>query len=266
MIRRRLDTELVRRGLARSRSEASDLVASGAVLVGGALATKPDRLVAASEAVAVVGEGCRYVGRGGNKLDGALRRFGVVVAGRWALDVGSSTGGFTDCLLQWGAARVVACDVGRHQLHERLRSDPRVVVLEETDVRELDPSLCGGPFGLVVADVSFISLRLLAPVLVTRHTAEGGDLLVLLKPQFEAGPKEASRGRGVIRDPAIWRRVLLEVAGAFRARGASLLGAMPASPRGAEGNVEFFLWFRRGPAEQTVGEGWVDEVVSEVAG
>jgi 23S rRNA (cytidine1920-2'-O)/16S rRNA (cytidine1409-2'-O)-methyltransferase len=194
----------------------------------------------------VRGEGPRFVGRGGDKLAAALERFAVPVDGVRALDAGASTGGFTDCLLQHGADCVVAVDVGHGQLHERLRADPRVESVERTNVRELAPGDVGPPFDLVVADLSFISLRtVLAPLLGL--AAPEAHLVLLVKPQFEAGRDEASRGRGVIRDPEVWRRVLDEVVIALRATGAAIMGAMVSPLTGADGNVEFLVHARAAP-------------------
>ena len=191
----------------------------------------------------VRGDGPRFVGRGGDKLAAALDRFAVPVDGSRALDAGASTGGFTDCLLQYGARCVVAVDVGYGQLHERLRADPRVESVERTNVRDLVPGDLGPPFDLVVADLSFISLRtVLAPLL--GHAVPGADIVLLVKPQFEAGRDEAARGRGVIRDPAVWRRVLDEVLIALRATGAAIMGAMVSPLTGADGNVEFLVHAR----------------------
>lgn len=202
--------------------------------------SKPSRLVAPSEPVELLGPPPRFVGRGGEKLDAALDRFDVEVRERRAVDAGASTGGFTDALLQRGARAVVAIDVGRGQLHERLRADPRVEVRERTDIRHIDPAHIGGPVPLVVGDLSFISLRIVAPALL-RLAEPGGDLVLLVKPQFEAGREEASRGRGVVRDPKVWRRVVDEVVAAYTAAGATIMGCMVSPLRGAEGNVEFFI-------------------------
>jgi 23S rRNA (cytidine1920-2'-O)/16S rRNA (cytidine1409-2'-O)-methyltransferase len=199
--------------------------------------------VAPHEAVVVRGDGPRFVGRGGDKLAAALDRFAVPVDGMRALDAGASTGGFTDCLLQYGARRVVAVDVGYGQLHERLRADPRVESVERTNVRDLAPGDVGPPFDLVVADLSFISLRtVLAPLLGL--AAPGAHLVLLVKPQFEAGRDEATRSRGVIRDPAVWRRVLDEVLIALQATGAAIMGVMVSPLTGADGNVEFLVHAR----------------------
>lgn len=241
--RRRLDAELVRRGLAESRSRATEIIGAGRVLVGGAVATKPARMVAPGEPVLVQDEPPPYVSRGGRKLAAALDRWPIVMAGRRVIDVGSSTGGFTDCALQHGAAEVVAIDVGRAQLHERLRRDERVAVHERTNVRGLDPGTVGGPGDVVVSDLSFISLRTVAPDLV-RLCRRGGDLVVLVKPQFEVGREQASKGKGVIRDPVLWRMAIHGVMDAFFQVGAVMMGVMPSPITGARGNVEFLAHFR----------------------
>jgi 23S rRNA (cytidine1920-2'-O)/16S rRNA (cytidine1409-2'-O)-methyltransferase len=231
----------VRRGLASSREQARVVVSAGRVLVGGAPAVKPSRLVAPGEAVVVLGPPPRFVSRGGEKLAAALDRFGLDVTGRRALDAGASTGGFTDCLLQRGAARVTAVDVGHGQLHERLRADPRVTVVERTDIRRfaLDP-----PADLVVADLSFISLASVAESLLGANAGANADVVVLVKPQFEAGRAEASRGRGVIREPAVWHRVLEDTRSALEGHGAAMMGAMVSPLTGAAGNVEFLAHLR----------------------
>jgi 23S rRNA (cytidine1920-2'-O)/16S rRNA (cytidine1409-2'-O)-methyltransferase len=199
--------------------------------------------VAPHEAVVVRGDDPRFVGRGGEKLAAALDRFAVPVDGSRALDAGASTGGFTDCLLQYGARCVVAVDVGYGQLHERLRADPRVESVERTNVRDLVPGELGPPFDVIVADLSFISLRtVLIPLLA--QAAPGAHVVLLVKPQFEAGREEAARGSGVIRDPAVWRRVLGEVLIALQATGAAIMGAMVSPLTGADGNVEFLVHAR----------------------
>jgi 23S rRNA (cytidine1920-2'-O)/16S rRNA (cytidine1409-2'-O)-methyltransferase len=226
-------------------------VAAGHVLVGGAPAEKVARLVSPAEAI-VVGEPARFVGRGGQKLAAALDVFAVEVVARRALDAGASTGGFTDCLLQHGASEVVAVDVGRAQLHERLRADPRVRVLDRTNIRTLEPaSVEGGPFPLVVADLSFISLVTVAGALL-RLTSVGGDMVLLVKPQFEAGRQVVSRGRGVVRDPVVWGQVIERVGCAMEDAGAVMMGVMVSPLRGADGNVEFLAHVRaHQPSEQT---------------
>ena len=199
--------------------------------------------------------------RAGDKLAGALDRFALDVTGLRAVDAGASTGGFTDCLLQRGAAAVVAVDVGYGQLHERLRADPRVELHERVNVRDLGPGDLGDPVPLVVADLSFISLRTVLANLAAL-AAPGADLVLLVKPQFEAGRQEASRGRGVIRDPVVWRRVLGEVASAVEARGGAIMGAMVSPITGADGNVEFLLHARTAPSAATAPPD-LDAVVAE---
>ena len=243
MVRRRLDTELVRRGLAESRARAQQLIAQRRVTVSGALAEKAARLVDSAEPVEVSGDTPEFVSRGGYKLSAALDRFALDCNGRRIIDAGSSTGGFTDCVLARGAASVVAIDVGRNQMHERIRADPRVEVHEQTNIRHVHPSDVGGLADVVVADLSFISLRTVAGALVGL-VRSGGDLVVLVKPQFEAGKAEADKGRGIIRDPGVWSRTLNEVSEALMHRGAAIMGAMASPITGADGNFEFLLHAR----------------------
>ena len=219
------------------------------VLVNGAIATKPSRLVDPADSIELRGEAPRYVSRGGEKLEGALDVFAVDPAGCRCIDAGASTGGFTDCLLQRGAREVVAIDVGYGQLHERLVADPRVTNIERTNVRTVEVGDIGGPASLLVADLSFISLRVVMGALVGLVEDEG-ELIMLVKPQFEAGRREASRGKGVIRDPAVWLRVLDEVAVAAEAAGAPVQEVTESPIRGADGNVEFCVLLRRGAEPQ----------------
>jgi 23S rRNA (cytidine1920-2'-O)/16S rRNA (cytidine1409-2'-O)-methyltransferase len=238
----RLDRELVRRGLAPSREAAGDAIREGRVLVAGSVAAKPTTLVSAADPVALAGPARRWASRGGGKLAPVLERLGVEVAGRRCLDAGASTGGFTDVLLQAGAAEVVAVDVGYGQLDLRLRQDPRVVVLDRTNVRDLDAERIGGLVDLTVADLSFISLRLVLPVLATL-TRPGGDLLLLVKPQFEAGREAVGRG-GVVRDPAARAAAVRAVAGAAASLGLGVAGICPSPLPGPAGNLELFLHLR----------------------
>jgi 23S rRNA (cytidine1920-2'-O)/16S rRNA (cytidine1409-2'-O)-methyltransferase len=240
-IKRRLDAELVRRGLVPSREAARRLIISKQVLVDGSFADKPARMVDGGQAIVFVNPPPPFVSRAGVKLDGALDLFAVDPTGRSCLDAGSSTGGFTDCLLQRGAARVVAVDVGTNQLHERIRADERVQVLEQTDVRSLGPDDFESLFDLIVGDLSFISLRLVLPSLGSL-LADGGQMVLLIKPQFEAGRVEAARGKGIISDPEIWRRTLEEVLSAAAEVGLTALGLAPSAIRGSQGNVEFVTW------------------------
>ncbi len=197
------------------------------------------------DAVEMAGPPARYVSRGGDKLEGALDAFGIDVTGWRCCDVGASTGGFTDCLLQRGAAEVVAIDVGRAQMHERLAADPRVTLHERTDIRDVDPAGVGAPFDLVAADVSFISLTSVMECLA-ELSATGAPVVVLVKPQFEVGRKQASRGRGVIRDPELWQAALDRVLDAAATAGLPPQAAVPSPLRGAQGNVEFFLHLTKG--------------------
>ncbi len=239
-MRRRLDLELVFRGLATSREQAVVEIGAGRVLVGGSPATKASRLVSPAEPVILAGLRNRFVSRGGDKLESALDGFGLEVKARRAIDVGSSTGGFTDCLLTRGAASVVALDVGRGQLDFGLRRDPRVAVFERTNVRTVSLTAVGGPFDLVVADLSFISLRTVVGALVAL-AASGADLVILVKPQFEVGRAQAGRTKGVIRDPALWLSALSDVRIAFGEAGAMMRALTPSPLKGAAGNVEFLM-------------------------
>lgn len=228
-------------------------MSSGRVLVAGSVAVKSAALVAPGDAIRVTGPPARFVSRGGDKLDWALARFSVPVAGAAALDVGASTGGFTDCLLQHGAASVVAVDSGHGQLHPRLRADPRVTVWERTNARSLLDRYPErkGAFDVVAVDVSFISLRTLASVLVacTRPPTgdgAGGDLVLLVKPQFEAGRAEVSRGRGVVRHEATRLAAVVQVAHSLEEAGATVLDATASPVLGPAGNAEFLLHARCG--------------------
>jgi 23S rRNA (cytidine1920-2'-O)/16S rRNA (cytidine1409-2'-O)-methyltransferase len=250
-----------------SREQAALALEDGRVLVSGALATKASRMVAASEPLVVLGPGPQFASRGGEKLAAALERFSVDVEGKRVVDAGASTGGFVDCLLQRGAATVFAVDVGHGVLDAGLRADPRVRVLEGHDIRAVDLEVIGGPVEVVTADLAFISLRGVAPALVSLGQP-GSDLVVLVKPQFEAGRVEASRGRGVIRSPEVWRDVLGSVASAFAGAGTGIMGAMASPIRGRSGNAEFFLHLRRGagaPDDRSL-DRWLDDAVAEAQG
>lgn len=245
-MRRRLDVELVRRGLVPSRTRAAEAVASGRVRVSGAPATSPARQVAPDEPITVAVPANEYVSRGGVKLAAALDTFAIDVEGRRCVDVGASTGGFTDVLLRRGAAHVVAIDAGRGQLAWKLRTDDRVTVMERTNVRDLGPGSIGTPADVCVADVSFISLRTIAPNLVSL-TNDGADFVLLVKPQYEAGRARVGKG-GIVRDPAVRAAVVREVVAGLETAGLGV-DAITTSPiTGADGNVEFFVHARRGPA------------------
>lgn len=245
MIRRaRLDAELVRRGLARSRAEAAELVAAGLVSVGGLPAHRAATAVDEATSLAVNPRDAetRYASRGGGKLAGALDAFaGVAVEGRRCLDAGASTGGFTDVLLRRGAREVVAVDVGYGQLDWRLRTDPRVRVLDRTNVRALTPDDIGGTVDLTVADLSFISLRTVLPALAS---CTAGELVLLVKPQFEVGRGRV--GSGVVRDPVLREEAVLSVARAAEQLGLGTAGVVASPLPGPAGNVEYFLHLRAG--------------------
>ena len=231
---------MVRRGLVLSRAEAVHSIDANLVLVNGSIADKPARLVDRADAVVLQGPPSRFVSRGGDKLEAALEAFAVDVVGRRVLDAGASTGGFTDCLLQRGAAHVVALDVGHGQLHPKIRDDRRVTVLERFHVRDLGVAAIGGEVDLVVADLSFISIiRALSPLLSVGQADV--ELVLLVKPQFEAGKAEVDRGSGVIRDPAIHQRVCDEVSLALIERGCDVLGWIDSPITGAQGNREFLV-------------------------
>ncbi len=252
--RLRLDAELVRRGLARSREHASELISAHRVKVSGAVATKPATGVTTDLAIVVAADPDRpdYVSRGGHKLAGALDAFeplGLVVRGRRCLDAGASTGGFTDVLLRRGAARVVAVDVGYGQLAWKLQQDERVDVHDRMNVRELSPDAIGGPVDLVVGDLSFISLELVLDALLS-VTAADGDLALMVKPQFEVGKDRVGKG-GVVRDLGLRAEAVTSVADAAARRGWGARAVTTSPLPGPAGNVEFFLWLRRGPATVT---------------
>lgn len=246
---RRLDAELVRRGLARSRQHADELVGAGRVSVAGSVATKPATQVDPAAAILVTTDDADpgYASRGGHKLAGALDAFaprGLDVAGRRCLDAGASTGGFTDVLLRRGAEQVIAVDVGYGQLVWALQTDPRVVVRDRQNVRELTPDLLPYRPDLVVGDLSFISLRLVLPALAACATEEA-DLVLMVKPQFEVGRERLGSG-GVVRDPALRAGAVTEVAAAAAASGLGVRGVVASPLPGPSGNVEYFLWLRRG--------------------
>ncbi len=220
-------------------------------------------MVGAEEPVVLIGPPPRFVSRGGEKLEAAIERFGVEVDGRSALDAGASTGGFTDCLLQRGARAVIAVDVGYGQLHERIRNDPRVTVMDRCNVRSL---ALPDPVDIVVADLSFISLRTVAPALLGPNAAPGADVVLLVKPQFEAGRVEASKGRGVVREPEVWRRVLDEAASALRDQRAAMMDVMVSPLRGADGNVEFLFHLHAHSEGDAVDGDAFDRAVAEASG
>jgi 23S rRNA (cytidine1920-2'-O)/16S rRNA (cytidine1409-2'-O)-methyltransferase len=304
--RLRLDVALVERGLEASRERARRLIVAGDVTVNGEVARAPSTLVPA-DATLAIGRALPYVSRGGLKLAHALDRFGIVVTGWVCLDAGASTGGFTDCLLQRGAGRVYAVDVGKGQLAWRLRQDPRVVVVEGVNVRHLrlksgarelapdradgraaggppastasaagrpqDAAAAGGngpelpePVRLATVDLAFISLRLVLPAVAGVLDA-AGEVVALVKPQFEAGPADVGKG-GVVRQPAVHRRVLGEALAAARAAGLTPTGLTASPIRGQAGNVEFLLWARPPPAGPARFDeaAAIDEALAEASG
>jgi len=256
-VRRRLDAELVRRGLVPSRARAVEVIEAGLVLVGGAPTTTPSRQVDAAEALVVTDAGDAYVSRGGHKLAAGLDAFGVDVRDRVCADIGASTGGFTDCLLQRGALHVFAVDVGRGQFAWSLRNDTRVTLMERTNVRDLGAGAIDPPPTILVADLSFISLRTVAPNLCAL-AAPDADFVLLVKPQFEAGRARLGRG-GIVRDPAVHAAVLTEVVAGLDAEGLGVQQLVPSPLRGAEGNIEFLAYARRAPA--AVAPGAIDDAV-----
>jgi 23S rRNA (cytidine1920-2'-O)/16S rRNA (cytidine1409-2'-O)-methyltransferase len=242
--RSRLDAELVRRGLVDSRTIARRAIEEGKVTVQGVVAPKPASLVSADSAISIESGEAKYVSRGGDKLAGALSRFEVEVRGRHWLDAGASTGGFTDCLLQAGASAVVAVDVGYGQFHWRLRNDPRVTLLERTNIRHLEPSSVPYLAEGVTADLSFISLTTVLGALA-RLAEPGADYILLVKPQFEAGRGVVGK-KGVVRDPKIWEEAVVSVADAARELSLGIVDAAVSVLAGPAGNVEFFVHLRHG--------------------
>ena len=252
MAKVRLDVLLVERGLAESRAKAQALIMAGQVRVAGQTALKPATAVP-SDSELTVDAGPRFVSRGGEKLDAALDAFAIDVTGLVCADAGASTGGFTDCLLQRGAAKVYAIDVGKGVLHWKLRNDPRVIVMEETNARFVES--LPEPVSLTTVDASFISLKILLPVVkswiapsplrpspIGRGDGGEGQIVALIKPQFEAGKKDVARGDGVIRDPEIHRQVLIDILTFAREHGFSIRGLIKSPLLGPKGNAEFLAW------------------------
>lgn len=247
----RLDCLLVERGLSETRQRAQSLILSGMVLVGDRPAEKAGTPVAADAEIRIRGEDNPYVSRGGLKLRGALDALGIGVQGLVALDVGASTGGFTDCLLQAGAARVYAVDVGYGQLAWKLRQDPRVVSIERTNIRHYEGAGIAEGIDIAVIDASFISLKLIIPP-VLKLIKGGAVLLALVKPQFEVGKGEVGK-RGVVRDPELHRRVLADIDAFCRGLGLAVLGSCESLLTGPAGNREFFLCLRKPTEDATDG-------------
>jgi 23S rRNA (cytidine1920-2'-O)/16S rRNA (cytidine1409-2'-O)-methyltransferase len=250
---------MVRRKLAVSRSAARVAIAAGEVEVGGLPAAKPATLVDERASIRLRPDTGRFVGRGGLKLDAALAAFSVDVTGARALDVGASTGGFTDCLLQRGAAHVVSVDVGYGQIDWTLRNDSRVTVIERTNVRHADPAALGAPFDVIVADLSFISLATVAQQL-RNVGGDDADYVLLVKPQFEVGKDQVGRG-GIVRDPALHVSAVESVAAALSGVGVGLRRAVASPVTGAKGNREFLVWGKPGP--RTLGTSEIEEVAAQ---
>jgi 23S rRNA (cytidine1920-2'-O)/16S rRNA (cytidine1409-2'-O)-methyltransferase len=276
----RLDVLLVERGLAESRAKAQAMIMAGQVRLADQVMLKPATAVAA-DSVLTVDSGPRFVSRGGEKLDAALEAFHLDVAGLTCADVGSSTGGFTDCLLQHGAAKVYAIDVGKGILHWKLRNDPRVVVMEETNARYVES--LPEPVSLATVDASFISLKILLPVVKRwllppfrqdqaklssfaneEKKKEESCVVALIKPQFEAGKKDVARGDGVIRDPEIHRQVLLDVLGFAQTDGFQIRGLIKSPLLGPKGNAEFLVWLGDQPGDVSI-NGLVDKALESSA-
>ena len=245
MTRRRLDAELVRRGLSTGRTAAREAIEAGTVQVAGAIVTKPASMVAPDAPIVLTAETRAYASRAGAKLAAALDRFAIDPGGLRCLDAGASTGGFTDVLLRRGASRVVAVDVGYGQMAWALRSDPRVELHERTNVRSLSADAVGGPVDLVVVDLSFISLRTVLPALRSLAVA-AATFVFLVKPQFEVGRERLGKG-GVVRDPEGWRDAIRGVIDAASAERLDAFGVMASPVVGPAGNVEFLLALRAGP-------------------
>jgi 23S rRNA (cytidine1920-2'-O)/16S rRNA (cytidine1409-2'-O)-methyltransferase len=262
MTKTRLDVLLVERGLAESRAKAQALIMAGQVRVAGQVTLKPATAVQADAAL-TVDSGPRFVSRGGEKLEAALAAFSVEVTGLVCADVGASTGGFTDCLLQRGASKVYAIDVGKGILHWKLRNDPRIVVMEATNARFVES--LPEPVALVTVDASFISLKILLPVVkkwlppsprrpspAGRGDRSEGEIIALIKPQFEAGKRDVSRGDGVIRDPEIHKQVLLDILSFAQKEGFQIRGLIKSPLLGPKGNTEFLVWLGEKETEMAI--------------
>ncbi len=248
MIKVRLDNLLVERGLAETRSRAQAFIMAGQVRVKGQMVDRAGAAFPADIEIEVE-TGPRFVSRGGEKLMGALNAFPVNPAGLVCADVGASTGGFSDCLLQHGASRIYTIDVGKGILHWKLRSDPRVVVMEETNARYVE--ILPEPVQLLVCDASFISLKILLPVF-SRWLGTEANVITLVKPQFEAGRADVAKGDGVVRDPLVHRRVLEDILGFIQIQGFSVQGLIRSPLLGPKGNVEFLAWLNRAESHQDV--------------
>jgi 23S rRNA (cytidine1920-2'-O)/16S rRNA (cytidine1409-2'-O)-methyltransferase len=240
--KRRLDALLVERGLVQSRQRAQALILAGEIWVNGQRRLKAGSMVPCDASIHVTGREIPYVSRGGLKLEAALERFEIDVTGLRCLDVGASTGGFTDCLVQRGAGHVIAVDVGYGQLHWKLRSDPRVQVIERTNIRYLDPAAVGAPVDMACVDVSFISLKIVMPV-VLRFVTRPGRIMCLIKPQFEVGKGLVGKG-GVVRDQVLLQQVIEDLGRTFCALGLHQAGVIPSPILGPKGNQEYLAYLK----------------------
>jgi 23S rRNA (cytidine1920-2'-O)/16S rRNA (cytidine1409-2'-O)-methyltransferase len=256
----RIDLLMVERGLAESRAQAQRLVMAGQVWVDGQRVNKASEAFPTSASIEVE-RGPRFVSRGGEKLEAALLPFGVIVQGRICADVGASTGGFTDCLLQHGAAKVYAIDVGQGILHWKLRQDPRVIVMEGTNARNVER--LPEAITLVTVDVSFISLKVLLPVVAGWFDPNGGEAVALIKPQFEAGRQAVARGQGVIRDSEVHRQVLFEVLEYSQSQGYAPSGLLRSPLQGPKGNIEFLAHLIYPAAGQVKLDGLISTVIPQ---
>jgi 23S rRNA (cytidine1920-2'-O)/16S rRNA (cytidine1409-2'-O)-methyltransferase len=262
MHKTRLDLLLVERGMAESRSLAQALVMAGQVRVDGQVEIKASTSVS-SDAKLTVDSGPRYVSRGGTKLAAALEGFPIQVEKRICADVGASTGGFTDCLLQHGAAKVYAIDVGKGILHWKLRSDERVIVMEETNARFIES--LPEPVSFVTIDASFISLKILLPVVKNWFSgvkAGENNIVALIKPQFEAGRKESARHKGVIRNPELHQTILMDILNFAETEGLGVKGLLRSPVIGPKGNVEFLAWLEMGESSQADLDGVVQSIIN----
>jgi len=255
----RLDNLVYSRGLAESREKARAMIIAGEVAIAGEPVHKPGTQVEDSAELTIELRRSKYVSRGGYKLEGAIKEFGLDFNGKVVLDVGASTGGYTDCALQNGAVRVFALDVGYGQLDWTLRNNPRVVVLERTNIRHFDPALLEGPVDIITMDVSFISTRLIFPVL-TDMLKDGGEVVSLIKPQFEAGKDKVGK-HGVVRDPKVHLEVLRQCIASASQAGLGLAAVTFSPIKGPKGNIEYFVYLKKGPAECDAAAALIEETV-----
>ena len=259
MAKVRLDNLVYSRGLAESREKARAMIMAGEVAIAGETGYKPGARVDENAELAVELRRSKYVSRGGYKLEGAIKEFGLDFDGKVVLDVGASTGGYSDCALQNGAARIFALDVGYGQLDWNLRNDPRVVVLERTNIRYFDPARLGGPVDIITMDVSFISTRLIFPVLADM-LKDGGEVVSLIKPQFEAGKDKVGK-HGVVRDPKVHLEVLRECIDSASQAGLGLAALTYSPIKGPKGNIEYFIYLRKGPAQCDTNAALIEDTV-----